>query len=161
MPKGEISTGAIVTDAFGHRKQVFVPYLYKTQPKDQGKPQSVMEMVSLHSINDWEGLSRDAWGIPTVPEKSIIERQRVLGDKHSDNEEHKEGSQNNIDRKTGTEKLDMIVMPGMAFDKGLSRLGHGKGFYDYFLQRYRSSKGAPMPFLGTLICFLIPPVCRS
>ena len=138
-----------MTDAFGHRKQVFVPYLYKTQPKDQGKPESVMEMVSLHSISDWEGLSRDAWGIPTVPEKSIAERQRVLGDKHSDKEDHKEGRENKIDRKTGTEKLDMIVMPGMAFDRGLSRLGHGKGFYDCFLQRYRSSKGAPMPFLGT------------
>jgi 5-formyltetrahydrofolate cyclo-ligase len=134
MPKGEICTGAIVRDAFAHHKQVFVPYLYKAPVKDQEKPQSVMDMVSLHSSNDWECLNRDAWGIPTVAKSSVVGRQRILGDDESDNK---------------TKKLDMIIMPGVAFDSGLSRLGHGKGFYDYFLQRYHTSNGGSMPLLGT------------
>ena len=144
MPKAETSTEPIVRDAFEHKKQVFVPYLYKIQSKDEEKPGSIMDMVALHSISDWEALTRDSWGIPTVAKNSIAERQRVLGD----NEPHENESQDKVEHSSIIGKLDMIVMPGVAFDRGLARLGHGKGFYDYFLQRYHSAKGAPMPFLG-------------
>jgi 5-formyltetrahydrofolate cyclo-ligase len=49
--------------------------------------------------------------------------------------------------------LDVILMPCMAFDQDLNRLGHGKGYYDNFLTRYCSAKTADgqnrrKPFLG-------------
>ncbi len=39
------------------------------------------------------------------------------------------------------------MRPGLAFDHSLSRLGHGKGFYDRFIRKYVSS-GRQRPILG-------------
>jgi len=146
MPKGEVSTKAIVEHALRQGKQVFVPYIYKAQFQDQSKPRSVMDMVSLHSKSDYEGLKPDAWGIPTPTADSIDERHQIL-DAHGDRDTSAPGKVSSSNTH-GAQKLDMIVMPGVAFDRCLGRLGHGKGFYDCFLDRYHSSKAAAMPFLG-------------
>ena len=150
MPKGELSTRDIVTHAFAHDKQVFVPYIYKLHPQDRNKPVSVMDMVSLHSKSDFEDLDCDAWGIPSVAEKSIVRRERILDIPDTRDGGHERELHNeNGSTKTEKGRLDMIIMQGVAFDKDLARLGHGKGFYDVFLERYHFAKVAPMPVLGT------------
>jgi hypothetical protein len=42
----------------------------------------------------------------------------------------------------------LTLREGVAFDRSLSRLGHGKGYYDKFLSSYVSS-GRHRPLLGT------------
>jgi len=127
MPTGEIQTDAIVRHALDVGKQVFVPYLHKAQNPLPDTPRSLMDMVDLRSLSDYESLDRDTWGIPTVNPETVEQREHIL-----------QTSQ----REKG---LDLILLPGVAFQTEESsgfvkRLGHGKGFYDYFLHRYRESQ---------------------
>jgi len=38
------------------------------------------------------------------------------------------------------EKIDVVIVPGIAFDENCNRLGMGKGFYDRFLPRVKGKK---------------------
>jgi 5-formyltetrahydrofolate cyclo-ligase len=136
MPGGEISTSNIVRDALDHGKKVFIPYTYNSSNAKEGQPKSIMDMVELHSMNDFESLTPDKWGIPTPSEASISSRANCFGGTGITNGEKPDSS----------EGLDLIVMPGMAFDSNYGRLGHGKGFYDYFLTRCHQV--SRMPFRG-------------
>ncbi|KAJ5373667.1 5-formyltetrahydrofolate cyclo-ligase [Penicillium concentricum] len=120
MPSGELSTTGIVRDALQRGKNVYIPYIH-TQDKT-----SIMDMFALKSMSEFESLQPDKWGIPSLLTTQI------------------EGRPNGL-----TQGLDLIVMPGVAFDHGFRRLGHGKGYYDHFLTRY-SKLTRKMPFLVAL-----------
>jgi 5-formyltetrahydrofolate cyclo-ligase len=136
MPGGEISTSGIVRDALAQGKKVFIPYTYNLSSPAEGQPKSIMDMVELQSMNDFESLKPDKWGIPTPSKDSISSRANCFGGSGVTN-----GEMTNV-----SEGLDLIVMPGMAFDSDFGRLGHGKGFYDYFLTRCHQA--SRMPFRG-------------
>lgn len=126
MPAAEIQTDAIVRHALGSGKQVFVPYLYRAVAQAPDTQSRVMDMVHLRDLQDYESLKRDRWGIPSVDPSSVEERQRILGAEPGP--------------RPGT--LDLMLLPGVAFDVdegGVRRLGHGRGFYDFFLNRYFAS----------------------
>lgn len=133
MPSGEVQTDAIVRHALQSGKQVFVPYLHKSPLDTPSTPARVMDMVHLKSIQDYDSLKPDRWGIPSIDPAAVHERQRILGGPdahHSD--------------QAG---LDLMLLPGVAFDFDESgtvrRLGHGKGFYDYFMNRYSAKTLSP------------------
>ena len=152
MPSGEICTQHIVEDALRQGKEVFVPYLYEQTLLGMDKPSSVMDMVSLDSQDDYDSLKQDKWGIPTPCHDSVSKRLHCLQDKDI---LHSSQTAEGADCK----ELDMILLPGVAFDSTLGRLGHGKGYYDFFLHRYYRSanknqsinalpKNSKMPYLG-------------
>jgi 5-formyltetrahydrofolate cyclo-ligase len=136
MPGGEISTSNIVRHALAQGKKVFIPYTYNLSSPKQGQPRSIMDMVELQSMKDFESLEPDKWGIPTPSEDSVSSRANCFGGT---------GITNGVTT-DNAEGLDLIVMPGMAFDTQYGRLGHGKGFYDYFLTRCHQA--SRMPFRG-------------
>ena len=128
MPTGETETDAIVRHALESGKKVFVPYLHKAKSQSPDAPRSVMEMVDLRSLSDYESLKRDNWGIPTIGADTVDQRDHILENSTKE-----------------SEGLDMILMPGVAFDIDpetgfVRRLGHGKGFYDFFLHKYRENR---------------------
>ncbi|PSS02165.1 hypothetical protein BD289DRAFT_458238 [Coniella lustricola] len=130
MPSAEVQTDEIVRHALSSGKHVFVPYLHKSPlPANPDIPPRVMDMVRLRDVQDYESLKRDKWGIPSIDSATINQRQRILGGGGSDEHQSDKGT------------LDLILMPGVAFDVApesseIRRLGHGRGFYDLFLERY-------------------------
>jgi 5-formyltetrahydrofolate cyclo-ligase len=140
MPSGEISTSGIVHDALKEGKRVFIPYTYKLTTPKEGQPKSIMDMLELRSLSEFATLEQDNWGIPTLSADSISSRANAFG---GTGITQGEDTQRDTSTETG---LDLIIMPGMAFDSNFGRLGHGKGFYDYFLHRCYTSSS--MPFCG-------------
>ncbi|CAF0999863.1 unnamed protein product [Adineta steineri] len=67
-----------------------------------------MDMVRVHSLDDLDSLPMTKWNI----------RQPSLDD---------------IDREIATTNIDLIIVPGLGFSLDGCRLGHGKGFYDRYL----------------------------
>ncbi|KAF8609255.1 5-formyltetrahydrofolate cyclo-ligase [Ceratobasidium sp. AG-I] len=80
-----------------------------------------IDMLRVYDLDDLNGLEAGKWGIrePGVMRDSS-ERQNAF--------EHGE--------------LDLIVMPGVAFDSNLARLGYGRGYYDRFINMYSEKHGS-------------------
>jgi 5-formyltetrahydrofolate cyclo-ligase len=146
MPHSEISTRTVVYDALKSGKEVFIPYIYSVNATHSQPRMSVMDMLSLNSMEELESMTLDKWGIPSFNVEDIPHKKNCFGGYGISATKPKEpGSMTD---------LDLIVMPGMAFDTDLRRLGHGKGYYDNFLRRYwdevqsRSDTPEGKPFLG-------------
>jgi len=43
-------------------------------------------------------------------------------------------------KESDLDKIDIILVPGLAFDKKNNRLGYGRGFYDRLLGKFHGSK---------------------
>ncbi len=79
--------------------------------------------LSLHVIHSFEDLEPGAWGILEPKEHTALMMD--------------------------ISQIDLVLVPGMAFDKYGGRLGYGGGFYDRFLQRFQQLS-IPVPMLLAL-----------
>ncbi|XP_075714558.1 5-formyltetrahydrofolate cyclo-ligase isoform X1 [Rhinoderma darwinii] len=97
---------------------------------------SHMDMVRLSSMEEINLLPVTSWNIRQPGEKDCREEALATGG------------------------LDLVLVPGLGFDKEGHRLGRGKGYYDTFLERYSRHLSAK-PFTIALtfqeqICDSIP-----
>jgi 5-formyltetrahydrofolate cyclo-ligase len=84
-------------------------------------------MVKLRSLEDFQTLPTNNWGIKEP--RHDEERENAL-------------------------ELDLIIVPGLAFDKQGWRIGHGKGYYDNFIQECNKlveKTGKPKPLTGAFL----------
>mmetsp|Transcript_7128 Transcript_7128/g.6109 ORF Transcript_7128/g.6109 Transcript_7128/m.6109 type:complete len:154 (-) Transcript_7128:32-493(-) len=112
MPTAEVQTCALVSDAFRQGKRLYVP---KTIAGSND-----MEMLEAISEEDINGFEKTRWGIPE-PGSIIPSTGQTRAQASSD-----------------TDSLDLILVPGLAFDENCQRLGRGKGYYDRYLSRWMS-----------------------
>ena len=143
MPTSELSTQAIIESSLQHGKKVFVPYIQESHSLVGHGRLSVMNMVSLHSKSDYDSLEAGKWGIPAPDTTTVSHRESCL-ENNIKTEQSPEGKSRHCE-------LDVIIVPGVAFDTSRRRLGHGKGFYDTFLSQYDAQRRYAMPCLGKLI----------
>ncbi|KAH9143164.1 hypothetical protein AeRB84_012826 [Aphanomyces euteiches] len=101
MPK-EASTSVIVDAILAQGKRLYVPKV--TGPNAQD-----MVVLQVESRQDLDSFPKSKWNIP--------EPELILP--------------NGIPRLNAMETLDLdlILVPGVAFDRRGNRLGHGKGYY--------------------------------
>ncbi|BFZ63005.1 hypothetical protein YB2330_004117 [Saitoella coloradoensis] len=78
---------------------------------------STMSMLPIPSVSSLTALPRNKWGIPEPTEDDPAEEALSTGG------------------------LDLIVVPAVAFDQNMARLGHGKGYYDKYIKACEEKMG--------------------
>ncbi|KAG1877070.1 hypothetical protein C8R48DRAFT_591235 [Suillus tomentosus] len=120
MPAAEVQTTSLILNILGDLGKTL--FVPSITSSD-----GYMDFVRVHTEEDYRSFPAGLWGIPEpTPEWSSKKRQSNCND------------------------LDLILVPGVVFDQSLSRLGHGKGYYDRFITSYSSSTGRSKPLLVAL-----------
>ncbi|BGP12291.1 hypothetical protein JCM10213_000013 [Rhodosporidiobolus nylandii] len=120
-PQGEVHTDSLIRHALENDKRVYIPYC----PVED---KTVMRMLRLRDEKHFEGLKENRWGIKEVDPAEV-------------------DSLEDADDSTSP-GLDLILVPGLAFDPLRRRLGHGRGYYDRYITKCldypaRFGKGPP------------------
>ncbi|TRM62247.1 5-formyltetrahydrofolate cyclo-ligase [Schizophyllum amplum] len=121
MPTSEVVTTSLIAEILDQEKTLFIP-------KIDLQTASRMDFLRIHGRNDLASLKAGTWGI-------------------KEPELHWLGSP----RQSALEApgIDIVLVPGVAFDRSMSRLGHGKGYYDRFISSYVET-GQKRPLLVAL-----------
>lgn len=131
MPAAEVATWDLCRDALRAGKRLYVP---RFSEQTGGAFSVDMDMLRVRNEHELHTLVPNRWGIGEPPSDA-------------DGKPREDA----LVRATGGAGLDLIVLPGVAFDRFGGRLGHGKGYYDRYVQRTRdfaTQNGNQHPTLG-------------
>lgn len=126
----ELCTDRIVEAGLAAGKAIFVPQYGKHLKHG-------MEMLRLHSLEDFRALPLTRWNIrqPAVHISEARENALAgLEDEPVSVAPAPAPSSPDIAR-----GLDLILVPGVAFTRCGLRLGHGMGYYDSYLKRWKTA----------------------
>jgi 5-formyltetrahydrofolate cyclo-ligase len=137
MPGGEIQTSSAIARMIQDKKSLYVPRVgldFDNPDMDMIRCDEYIQTSlssKLHDNDDdnkskkkmfYDGWPRNKWDIPEPP--------LPIQDDDDDN-----ASPLLVVAKQGD--IDILIVPGCAFDKAGRRLGHGKGYYDRFIAKIR------------------------
>ncbi|WWC67405.1 5-formyltetrahydrofolate cyclo-ligase [Kwoniella pini CBS 10737] len=132
MKHGELRTNRIVDHILKRGSTLYTPFIPSTtshSPEAQGSvPSQDMRMLRLYSPADLEKCPLDKWG--------ILDPGEMRNDREGEERE-------NVMNRSAP-PLDVILVPGVAFDEECNRLGRGKAYYDRFLLSYTSKHRSPL-----------------
>jgi len=100
MLTGEVQTYDLISEALALNKRVFIPKVIGKNPDD-------LVAIEIFSFSEIENFPKNSWGIPEPPVGILSQRHDV----------------------TQMGIIDLVIVPGVAFDSNCGRLGHGKGYY--------------------------------
>lgn len=116
LPTLELPTGPLINTSFEAGQRVYLPRVTKLDvfgdKKRFEKQTAILHFLRVNSSEE----------AASLPERG---RYRIREPEF----DHNDLFENN-------DKLDILVLPGLAFSKDCKRLGHGAGFYDDFIKRY-------------------------
>ena len=110
----EIQTLSFVKQCFEDGKRVYVP-------KVTGSNREDMKMVHVNDFKDIQSWPLSKWKIREPPADYYV---------------NKEGDADALE----SSKIELVIVPGVAFSRQKFRLGQGKGFYDTFFQKIYHSR---------------------
>ncbi|WWC57491.1 5-formyltetrahydrofolate cyclo-ligase [Kwoniella dejecticola CBS 10117] len=133
MKHGELRTTGIVDHILKRGSTLYTPFIPPPPSRNpEAQPSSSsqdMKMLRLYSPADLERCPLDKWG--------ILDPGETRNDK--DGSEKREDVMNR-----SSPPLDVILVPGVAFDEDCNRLGRGKAYYDRFLLLYTTTRPSPL-----------------
>jgi len=92
-------------------------------------------------------------GLPRVINSQIIKfyliLEKSLGQIKLTKEKY--GVMINSDSNVDLEAIDLILIPGVAFDKKCNRIGYGKGFYDKYIETANPAKKIGLAFQKQIV----------
>lgn len=115
--ENEIDTKPLLKHAFENHKQCFIPLVRKSKNSIEEFGGHRMIMIELKSMKDFDELPINNYGIKEPKLIDCLQSKRA-----NPNEE--------------SHCLDLMIVPGVAFSPNCARLGHGKGYYDEFLNNW-------------------------
>lgn len=127
MPQHEIKTDFILEHAIRQKKAIWVPRVGANFEKCEMDLLKVVgisgEPDSLPEVGFQKLWPTNKWKIPEPPTDAPV-----------------------IPAQPGD--IDLLIVPGLAFDENANRLGQGKGYYDRFIARMNTDPSKSLPLVA-------------
>ena len=111
MPKGEVQTSPLLSKILPIGAHGSGKRCFV--PQVTGATPTDMIMVEIQDLNELNSFPKNKWKIPEPPTGSVDSTYKGI--------------------------IDIILVPGVIFDKNCNRMGHGKGYYDCYIKRITES----------------------
>ncbi|MGD1838630.1 MAG: 5-formyltetrahydrofolate cyclo-ligase [Nitrososphaeraceae archaeon] len=119
---------------------------------------SINSEVSTHDLLKNALSEKKIVGIPKIVNETRIEFYRIIESEYDQISwiKGKHGTMENDSSEIISDDIQLIIIPGIVFDKHGNRIGYGKGYFDRFLSTRRPKCVVGLAFEDQVINQIIP-----